>query len=75
MGGSAALAAEVHKHNSNDVKCVELGWSCIPIAVEIYGCSGAKAMQTLSRLATRLAIRANFSKFHATCQLYGRLSL
>ena len=30
--GSAALAAEVCKHNANDAKCSELGWTCIPIA-------------------------------------------
>ena len=73
--GSAALAAEVRKHNANDAKCLELGWSCIPIAVEAYGCWGAEAMQTLSRLASRLAIRGNCSKSHSTCLLYGRLSL
>ena len=28
--GSAALAAEQRKHNSNDVKCSELGWKCDP---------------------------------------------
>ena len=73
--GSAALAAEVRKHNANDAKCSELGWSCIPIAVEAYGCWGAKAMQTLPCLASRLATRGNCSKSHATCLLYGRLSL
>ena len=73
--GSAALAAEVRKHNANDAKCSELGWTCIPIAVETYGCWGAEAMQTLSRLASRLATRGNCSKSHATCLLYGRLSL
>ena len=73
--GSAALAAEVRKHNANDAKCSELGWSCIPIAVETYGCWGAEAMQTLSCLASRLATRGNCSKSHATCLLYGRFSL
>ena len=73
--GSAALAAEVCKHNANDAKCSELGWTCIPIAVKTYGCRGAEAMQTLSRLASRLATRGNCSKSHATCLLYGRLSL
>ena len=74
--GSAVLAAEVRKHNANDAKCSELGWSCIPIAVETYGCWGAEAMQTLSHLASRLATsRGNCSKSHATCLLYGRLSL
>ena len=53
--GSAALAAEVCKHNANDAKCSELGWTCIPIAVETYGCWGAEAMQTLTPLASRLA--------------------
>ena len=32
--GSAALAAEVRKHNANDAKCSKLSWTCIPIAVE-----------------------------------------
>ena len=62
--GSAALAAEVRKHNANDAKCSELGWTCIPIAVETYGCWGAEAMQTLSRLASRLATRGNCFKSH-----------
>ena len=53
--GYAALAAEMCKHNANDAKYSELGWTCIPIAVETYGCWGAEAMQTLSRLASRLA--------------------
>ena len=53
--GSAALAAEVRKHNANDAKCSELGWTCILIAVETYGCWGAEAMQTLSRLAGEIA--------------------
>ena len=40
--GSAALAAEVCKHNANDAKCSELGWTCIPIAVKTYGCAGVQ---------------------------------
>ncbi|KAL5518230.1 hypothetical protein EMCRGX_G003924 [Ephydatia muelleri] len=64
--GSAALTADVCKHNANDAKCSELGWTCIPIEVETYGCWGAEAMQTLSRLASRLATRGNCSKSHAT---------
>ena len=37
--GSAAFAAEERKHNS---KCAELGWVCIPIAVETYGVGALK---------------------------------
>ena len=73
--GSAALAVEVRKHNANHAKCSELGGTCIPIAVETYECCGAEALQTLSHLASRLATRGNCSKSHATCLLYGRLSL
>ena len=39
-GGSAARMAEMCKHTSNDPKCRALGWVCIPLAVETYGCWG-----------------------------------
>ena len=32
------MAAEVWKHGVNDLKCAELGWVSIPLAVETYGC-------------------------------------
>eukprot|EP00731_Ephydatia_muelleri_P033110 Em0025g66a len=35
---SAAQAAECMKHQTNDTKCFDLGWSCVPQAVETYGC-------------------------------------
>ena len=41
--GSAAFAAEERKHKANDSKCAELGWVCIPIAVETYVCWGTEA--------------------------------
>ena len=34
---AAAEEAEVRKHRANDPKCSELGWVCIPLAVETYG--------------------------------------
>ena len=34
--GVAAYTAECRKHSSNDSKCQELGWVCIPLAVETY---------------------------------------
>ena len=60
--GSSAQVSEQRKHASNDIKCSELGWSCIPLAVETYGCWGAEARLHLSRLASRLAARLNCSK-------------
>ena len=32
--GVAAYTRECRKHSSNDPKCQELGWVCIPLAVE-----------------------------------------
>ena len=54
--GSSARVSEQRKHASNDVKCSELGWSCIPLAVETYGCWGAEARLHLSRLASCLVL-------------------
>ena len=71
--GSSARVSKQRKHASNHVKCSELGWSCIPLAIETYGCWGAEARLHLSRLASCLAARLNFSKSHATSTLYGRL--
>ena len=41
--GAAAYAAECRKHAANDTRCQELGWLCIPLAVETYGNWGKKA--------------------------------
>ena len=55
VAGAAALAAETRKHIANDIKCQELDWACVPIAVETYGNWGQDAKQTFSRLAPHLA--------------------
>ena len=73
--GSAALAAKQRMHNANYVKCSELGWRCVPLAVESYGCWGTEARQHLARLASRLATRYNIWKSQATSSLYRRLNL
>ena len=39
--GVAAHTAECQKHSSNDPKWQEIGWLCVPLAVESYG-TGAK---------------------------------
>eukprot|EP00731_Ephydatia_muelleri_P010334 Em0005g920a len=72
--GSSALFAEARKHNANDSKCAELGWVCIPLAVESYGCWGTEAQQSFSRLAARLAIQMGCRKSQATTIVYQRLS-
>ena len=44
--GSAAYAAEQRKNIANDPKCNELGWVCISLAVEHYGCWRSEARHT-----------------------------
>ena len=44
---SAAQAAECMKHQTNDTKCFDLGWSCVPLAVETYGCWGVLKPESL----------------------------
>ena len=73
--GSAAGKAEVRKHNANDPKCTELGWVCIPLAVESYGCWGVEAQGSISRLAARLALQLQCSKSKAITNIYQRLNL
>ena len=63
------------KHKANDSKCAELGWVCIPIAVETYGCWGTEAKWALSQLASRLATHQNCPKSAAITALYQRLSM
>ena len=36
-GMTAAAASEQGKHIANDPKFQELGWVCVPLAVETYG--------------------------------------
>ena len=73
--GSAALAAQIHKHRVNDERYRELGWACIPLVVETYGCWGTEAIQALSRLATHLSIRQGRPKSLVSNEILGRLSL
>eukprot|EP00731_Ephydatia_muelleri_P014506 Em0008g226a len=75
MAGFAASAAEVRKHVANDEKCSRLGWVCIPLSVETYGCWGEEAGRCLDRLATRIATRTGCPKSSAVSGLYGRLSI
>ena len=69
------MAAGVRKHGVYDRKYAELGWVCIPLAVETYGCWGADAQSTISRLASRLAIQLQCSKPKAITTIYHHLNL
>ena len=73
--GVAAVTAESRKHVANDPKCFELGWTCVPLAVETYGNWGVEAQETFSRLASLLAASHSVSKSKATADIYGRSNL
>ena len=73
--GSAAMAAEVRMHGVNDLKCSELGWISIPLAVETYGCWGTEAQSTISCLASHLAIQVQCCKSKAITTIYKRLNI
>ena len=76
--GAAAEEAEVRKHRANDPKCSELGWVCIPLAVETYGNWDREAQSTFSRLASHLAshlaIITSSHKGKVLTELYSRLN-
>lgn len=63
--------AEARKH---DPKCSELGWVCIPLAVETYGNWGREAHSTFSRLASHLAIITSSHKGKVLTELFSRLN-
>ena len=59
------------------LKCTELGWVCIPLAVEtyMYGCWAVEAQGSISRLAACLALQLQCSKSKAITSIYQRLNL
>ena len=73
--GAAAYAAEHRKHVANDTRCQELGWTCIPLAVETYGNWGMEAQSVFSRLASRLAIGQAIRKPKMLGDIYGHLNM
>ena len=58
----AAYTAECQQHSSNYPKCQELGWVCVPLAVESYGNWGKEAQNTFARLASILFISLHCPK-------------
>ena len=64
------------KHTANDPKCAELGWRCVPLAVETYCNWGEEARGTFALLATRLAFgSSSFRKARVISDMFGRLNI
>ena len=69
-GMTVAAASEQGKHIANDPKCQELGWVCVPLAVETYGNWGREAHTTFTRLTTWLAICVSLPKSKVTADIF-----
>ncbi|KAL5515417.1 hypothetical protein EMCRGX_G000578 [Ephydatia muelleri] len=72
---SAAYAAECRKHEAIDTKCQELGWTCIPLAVETFGHWGKEAQAVFSHLASFIAIHRASPKSSVLNEMYSRLNM
>ena len=56
--------------------CAELGWRCVPLAVETYCNWGEEARGTFALLATRLAFgSSSFRKARVISDMFGRLNI
>ena len=75
VSGAAAYAAECRKHSTNDARCQELGWVCIPLAVETFGHWGKEAQNVFSRLASLLSIHQGRPKSVALFDIYSRMNM
>ena len=64
-----------NNNNANSTKCTELGWTCIPMAVETFGHWGRKAQGVLSRLASHLSISLSQPRAAMVADIYGRLNI
>eukprot|EP00731_Ephydatia_muelleri_P038705 Em0869g3a len=73
--GNSAEVGEIEKHAKNDQMCARLGWTCIPLVVEVYGGWGCEAKECYSRLSKRLAMQVGICEAEALCQMYCLLAV
>ena len=66
--------AETRKHKSNYAKSSDLGWSCVPLAVETYGSWGKEAIDTFALLASCTAVTSSYARSKVTHNLYSKLN-
>ncbi|KAL5502936.1 hypothetical protein EMCRGX_G009797 [Ephydatia muelleri] len=73
--GAAGRVAEARKHTTNDAKCQDLGWLCIPLAVETYGNWGKEAHEVFNRLASLLAFGQTSHKSDLLLEIYSHVNM
>ena len=75
VSGVATHAAECRKHSTNDARCQELGWVCIPLAVETFGHWEKEAQNVFSRLASLLSIHQGRPQSVVLFEIYSRMNM
>ena len=73
--GVTAHKQSAESYLSNDPKCQELGWVCVPLAVESYGNWGKEAQNTFARQASILSISLHCPKAKVLTEIYGQLNI
>ena len=73
--GTAGHVAEARKHTTNDAKCQDLWWLCIPLAVEMYGNWGKEAREVFNRLASLLAFGQTSHKSGLLLEIYSHVNM
>eukprot|EP00731_Ephydatia_muelleri_P006931 Em0003g1179a len=73
--GAAGRVAEARKHTTNDAKCQDLGWLCIPLAVETYGNWGKEAYEVFNCLASLLAFGQTSHKSGLLLEIYSHVNM
>ena len=55
--------------------CASLGWTCIPLVVDVYDGWGCEDQECLSRLSKRLAMHMGVGENEALSQMYYLLAV
>eukprot|EP00731_Ephydatia_muelleri_P004348 Em0002g524a len=74
-GAAGRVVAEARRHTTNDAKCQDLGWLCIPLAVETYGNWGKEAHEAFNRLASLLAFGQTSHKSGLLLEIYSHVNM
>ena len=63
------------KHDKYDAKCADLGWQCVPLAVDSYGRWGDEAHKSFTQLASHLKTRTKVGLCAALNSVYNPLGV
>ena len=72
------LSSSIHSRLSSAMIAAsssELGWSCLPLAVETHGNWGKEAVNAFALLARRIAMHSGYARSKVTHDLYSKMNL